>query len=167
MPVPSGDVSNYTSADETGRVVQDTPEILILPVLGRPPSHTRLRKAAANPAVTPPSPDATPFAIEVRNPCTPTKIKMRIADEKRIKPSALQRLDKAGKMLEVEIRVRIGARIAPPTRMDADRPHECAEMQLFDHGCSSPDTTAGDCQVPLGVVAGQSGEELGDKRLKV
>ena len=53
-----------------------------------------------------------------------------VGHEERVEPAALERLGETLEMLEVEIRVRIGARIAPPAGMDADRAHERAETQL-------------------------------------
>src|SRR6516165_8780338 len=52
-----------------------------------------------------------------------------IGHEKGVKFSSLQRLCKARQMPKIEIRVRVGARITPPSRMDSDRAHECAEVQ--------------------------------------
>jgi hypothetical protein len=49
-------------------------------------------------------------------------------------PSALERLSEVLQVLEVEVRVRIGPGIAPPSGMDSHRAHEGAEAQLpFGH----------------------------------
>jgi hypothetical protein len=53
-----------------------------------------------------------------------------VRHEERIEPPALERLSETLQVLEVEIRVWIGAGMAPPTRMDAYRAHEGAEAQL-------------------------------------
>ena len=56
-----------------------------------------------------------------------------IRHEKRVKPPALQRLNKIHQMLQVKIRVGRGPRVAPPAGMNTDRPHKRAKMQLFGH----------------------------------
>ena len=53
-----------------------------------------------------------------------------VGHEERVELSALERPREALEMLKVEIRVRVGARIAPPARMDSHRAHEGAEAQL-------------------------------------
>ncbi len=52
-----------------------------------------------------------------------------IGHEPRVEPSALELLREADQVLQVEIGVGIGARIAPPRRMNAHRAHERAEPQ--------------------------------------
>ena len=53
-----------------------------------------------------------------------------VGHEERVELSAFERLGETLQMLKVEVRVRIGAWIAPPARMDSDRTHEGAEAQL-------------------------------------
>ena len=53
-----------------------------------------------------------------------------VRHEESVEAPALERLSETLQVLEVEIRVWIGAGIAPPTRMDPYRAHECAEAQL-------------------------------------
>ena len=53
-----------------------------------------------------------------------------IGHEPRVEPGALQGLRKTYQMLEVEIGVGIGAGIAPPCGVDADRAHKRAQTQL-------------------------------------
>ena len=53
-----------------------------------------------------------------------------VGHEERVEPAALQRLDEALDMREIEVGIRVGAGIAPGCRMDAGRPHEGAEMEL-------------------------------------
>ena len=52
----------------------------------------------------------------------------RVAE--RIEPALLQLLRELLDMLEIEIGVRIRARVAPRAGMDGDRPHEGAKVQL-------------------------------------
>ena len=49
-----------------------------------------------------------------------------VGHEERIEPATLQRLREADQMLEVEVGIGIGTRVAPPGGMDADRAHESA-----------------------------------------
>ena len=57
-----------------------------------------------------------------------------VGHEERVEQSALQRLSETLEMLKVEIRVWIGAGIAPPAGMDSDGAHESPEAQLlFSH----------------------------------
>ena len=51
-----------------------------------------------------------------------------IGHEECVEPGRLEPLREAFQMREVEVRVRIGARIAPAAGVDADRPHEGEEM---------------------------------------
>ena len=53
-----------------------------------------------------------------------------VGHEERVELSALERPGETLEMLKVEVRVRVGARIAPPARMDSHRAHEGAEAQL-------------------------------------
>ena len=53
-----------------------------------------------------------------------------VRHEPGVKAAALQGLGKADQVLEIEIGVGIGAGVAPPGGVDADRAHECAQMQL-------------------------------------
>lgn len=53
-----------------------------------------------------------------------------IGHEECVEPPLLELLREALEMREVEVRVGIGAGIAPGGRMDADRPHERAKAQL-------------------------------------
>ena len=53
-----------------------------------------------------------------------------IGHEPGVEPAALQGLGKADQVLQVEVGVGGGARIAPPGGMDADRAHKGAETQL-------------------------------------
>jgi hypothetical protein len=53
-----------------------------------------------------------------------------VGHEERVELSALQGLGEPLQMLKVEVGVGIGAGIAPPGRMNADRAHESAKMQL-------------------------------------
>ena len=53
-----------------------------------------------------------------------------VGHEEGVELAALQRLGEALQVREVEVRVRIGAGIAPGAGMDADRAHEGAEAQL-------------------------------------
>ncbi len=56
-----------------------------------------------------------------------------IRHEEGVEPRALQGLDEAAQVLEVEVRIGIGAGIAPPGGMDADRAHERTQMKLLRH----------------------------------
>ena len=53
-----------------------------------------------------------------------------VGHEERVEPAALQRLDEAFDVREVEVGVRVTARIAPGRGMDRGRPHEGAETEL-------------------------------------
>ncbi len=53
-----------------------------------------------------------------------------VGHKPRIEPAALQGLSEAHQMLQIEIGVGVGAGIAPPGGVDADRTHEGTEMQL-------------------------------------
>ena len=53
-----------------------------------------------------------------------------VGHEPRVEPAALQILREADQVLQVEIGVGIGAGIAPPGGVDADRAHKGTEMQL-------------------------------------
>ena len=50
-----------------------------------------------------------------------------VGHEEGVEPAALQRLREALKVLEIEVRIRVRARIAPGAGMNADRPHERAQ----------------------------------------
>src|SRR5665213_290022 len=54
-----------------------------------------------------------------------------VGHEPRVEPARLQLLDKADQVVEIEVRVRISARIAPPAGMDAHRAHERAQSHLL------------------------------------
>ena len=56
-----------------------------------------------------------------------------IRHEECVEAAAFQRLDEAYQMLEIEVGVGIGARYAPPRRVNADRAHERTEVELFGH----------------------------------
>ena len=56
-----------------------------------------------------------------------------IGHEEGIELAAFQGLDAVNQMLEAEIRLRRGIRMAPPGGMDADGAHEGAKMHLL-HG---------------------------------
>jgi hypothetical protein len=53
-----------------------------------------------------------------------------VSHEERVEPAALERLRKALDMREVEVRVRIGAGIAPGGGVDGRRAHERTETEL-------------------------------------
>src|ERR1700733_15038255 len=53
-----------------------------------------------------------------------------VGHEESVELSALQFPDQLPDMGKIEIGVRPGAGIAPCPGMDADRPHECAELEL-------------------------------------
>ena len=53
-----------------------------------------------------------------------------VGHEERVELSALERLSEALQVLEVEVRIRVGAGIAPPACMDSHGAHESAEAQL-------------------------------------
>ena len=53
-----------------------------------------------------------------------------VGHEERVELRSLQGLGEPLQMLKVEVGVGIGAGIAPPSRMNADRAHESAKMQL-------------------------------------
>ena len=61
-----------------------------------------------------------------------------VGHEERVEPAALQRLDEALDVREVEVGVRVRAGIAPGSGVDGGRPHEGAEMELTfgGHGVS-------------------------------
>ena len=53
-----------------------------------------------------------------------------VRHEERVELSPLQGLGESLQVLEIEVGVGISAGVAPPRRMNADRPHERAKMQL-------------------------------------
>ena len=62
-----------------------------------------------------------------------------VGHEERVEFSAFERLSETLQVLEVEVRVRIGAGIAPPPGMNSHGTHECAEAQLpVSHWNSTP-----------------------------
>jgi hypothetical protein len=65
-----------------------------------------------------------------------------IGHEEGVELSGLEFLDQALDMGEIEIGIRPGARIAPCAGMNADRPHERAELELTL--CHGP--------IPLGFI---------------
>ena len=53
-----------------------------------------------------------------------------VGHEERIELSTFERLSEPLQVLKVEVRIRVGAWISPPTRMNPHRAHEGAEAQL-------------------------------------
>jgi hypothetical protein len=53
-----------------------------------------------------------------------------VGHEERVEQSSLERLSETLEVLEVEVRIRIGARIAPPPGVDSHRAHEGPKAQL-------------------------------------
>ena len=68
-----------------------------------------------------------------------------VGHEPGVEPALFQLLREADQVLQVEVGVRIGAGIAPPGGMDADRAHERAEPQL-------PRSTHSVAPGPLGPI---------------
>jgi alkanesulfonate monooxygenase SsuD/methylene tetrahydromethanopterin reductase-like flavin-dependent oxidoreductase (luciferase family) len=56
-----------------------------------------------------------------------------VRHEEGIKPSPFQNLDEMHEVLQIEVGVGVGPRIAPPGGMNADRSHDGAKMKLLCH----------------------------------
>jgi hypothetical protein len=56
-----------------------------------------------------------------------------VRHEERIEPGLFKSLDETYEMLQIEIGVGVGSRVAPPCRMDGDRTHDGAKMKLLRH----------------------------------